>query len=114
MYIWRSATLGEIVLNLRVEKLDGGNLVNDYGTAIVRALASLLSLLPLGLGFLWILFDPQRQTWHDKISGSVIAPSAPRSEPRSQTPPSEQPPAGSTPPDQTPPSPPPPNEPPAV
>ena len=114
MYVWRSATLGEIVLNLRVEKLDGGNLINDYGTAIVRALASLLSLLPLGLGFLWILFDPQRQTWHDKISGSVVVPVAPRSEQRSLTPPSDQPPTGSTPSDRPSPSSPPTNEPPTV
>jgi hypothetical protein len=111
MYVWRSATLGEIVLNLRVEKLDGSSLINDYGTAIVRALASLLSLLPLGLGFLWILFDPQRQTWHDKISGSVVVPVAPRSEPRNLSPP-EQPPTGPSAPGQTPPSSPPPKEPP--
>jgi uncharacterized RDD family membrane protein YckC len=114
MYVWRSATLGEIVLNLRVEKLDGGNLINDYGTAIVRALASLLSLLPLGLGFLWILFDPQRQTWHDKISGSVVVPIAPRSEPRSLSPPPDQPPTSPTPPDRPSPSSPPTNEPPRV
>jgi uncharacterized RDD family membrane protein YckC len=114
MYVWRSATLGEIVLNLRVEKLDGGNLINDYGTAIVRALASLLSLLPLGLGFLWILFDPQRQTWHDKISGSAVVPTAPRSEPRNLSPPSKQPPTGPGSPDQPSPSSSPPNEPPAV
>jgi uncharacterized RDD family membrane protein YckC len=112
MYIWRSATLGEIVLNLRVEKLDGGGLINDYGTALVRALSSLLSLLPLGLGFLWILFDPQRQTWHDKISGSVVVPVAPRGEPRNLSPPPDQPPTKSPPPSPPPPSSPPPNEPP--
>jgi uncharacterized RDD family membrane protein YckC len=112
MYIWRSATLGEIVMNLRVEKLDGGTLVGDYGTALVRALASLLSLLPLGLGFLWILFDPQRQTWHDKISGSAVVPIAPRIEPKSPPPPTDQPPVGSPSPDQPPPKPPPPKPPP--
>jgi uncharacterized RDD family membrane protein YckC len=101
--------LGEIVLNLRVEKLDGGSLINDYGTAIVRALASLLSLLPLGLGFLWILFDPQRQTWHDKISGSVVVPVVPRNEPRNPSAPPDQPPTGPSAPGPTPPS-----EPPAV
>jgi uncharacterized RDD family membrane protein YckC len=109
MYVWRSATLGEIVLNLRVEKLDGVSLINDYGTAIVRALASLLSLLPLGLGFLWILFDPQRQTWHDKISGSLVVPVVPRSEPRNLSAPPEQPPTGPSAPRPRPPS-----EPPAV
>ena len=113
MYIWRSATLGEIVLNLRVEKLDGGGLIGDYGTALVRALSSLLSLLPLGLGFLWVLFDPQRQTWHDKISGSVVVTVAPRAEPRSPSLPPDQPPIGPSSPNQ-PPSSPPANEPPAV
>jgi uncharacterized RDD family membrane protein YckC len=71
-YVWRSATLGEIVLNLQVQKLDGTTLTGDYSTAIIRALSSLLSLLPLGLGFIWILFDPQRNTWHDKISGTRV------------------------------------------
>jgi RDD family len=90
MYVWRSATLGEIVLNLRVEKLAGGSLIGDYGTALVRALSSLLSLLPLGLGFFWILFDPQRQTWHDKISGSIVVPLALRNGPANPPGPGKQ------------------------
>ena len=102
LYAWKSATLGEIILNLRVEKLDGGSLIGDYGTALVRALASLLSLLPAGLGFLWILFDAQRQTWHDKISGSVVVPAVPRGEPKTPSPPPDQPPAGSSSPGQPP------------
>jgi hypothetical protein len=72
MYVWRSATLGEIVLNLQVQKLDGTTLTGDYSTALIRALSSLLSLLPAGLGFIWILFDPERNTWHDKISGTRV------------------------------------------
>jgi hypothetical protein len=110
MYVWRSATLGEIVLNLRVEKLDGGSLIGDYGTALMRALSSLLSLLPLGLGFLWILFDPQRQTWHDKISGSVVVPVALRNPPST----TNQPPTGSPSPGPPAPKSPPPQEPPPV
>jgi hypothetical protein len=72
MYVWRSATLGEIVLNLQVQKLDGTTLTGDYSTALIRALSSLLSLLPVGLGFIWILFDPHRNAWHDKISGTQV------------------------------------------
>jgi hypothetical protein len=72
MYVWRSATLGEIVLNLQVQKLDGTTLTGDYSTALIRALSSLLSLLPVGLGFIWILFDPLRNAWHDKISGTRV------------------------------------------
>ena len=81
MYVWRSTTLGGIVLNLQVQKLDGTTIAGDYSTALIRALSSLLSLLPICLGFIWILFDPQRSTWHDKISGTRVVQlrSAPQS-----------------------------------
>ncbi len=72
MYVWRSATLGEIILGLEVRRHDGGLLTRDTGTSALRALASLISFLPLGLGFIWILFDPQKQAWHDKISRSYV------------------------------------------
>jgi uncharacterized RDD family membrane protein YckC len=38
----------------------------------VRALSCFLSLAPVGLGFFWMLFDPNRQTWHDKIAGTIV------------------------------------------
>lgn len=72
MYAWKSATLGEIVLNLQVQKLDGTTLVADYSGAAIRALSSLLSLIPLGLGFIWILFNSDLEAWHDKISGTYV------------------------------------------
>jgi RDD family len=72
MYAWRSATLGEIALNLHVEKSTGLSLTGDYSAALIRALSSLVSLLPVGLGFFWILFDPAAESWHDKISGSYV------------------------------------------
>lgn len=82
MYVWRSATLGEIVFNLQVQKLDGTTLTGDYSTGLIRALSSLLSLLPAGLGFIWILFDPQRNTWHDKISGTRVVQVRPAQHPQ--------------------------------
>jgi uncharacterized RDD family membrane protein YckC len=26
----------------------------------------------VGLGFLWIAIDSERQSWHDKIAGTVV------------------------------------------
>jgi RDD family len=72
MFAWRSATMGEIVLNLRVQKEDGTLLTGDYSSSLIRALSSLISLLPLGLGFIWILFNRNLDSWHDKISGSYV------------------------------------------
>jgi uncharacterized RDD family membrane protein YckC len=39
---------------------------------LLRYLGYLLSSLPLGLGFLWILVDRRRQGWHDKLSRTVV------------------------------------------
>jgi len=33
-----------------------------------RVLYVLLSAAPLGLGFLWACFDPDRLGWHDRMS----------------------------------------------
>lgn len=69
-WTWRATTLGGAVLNLRIERLDGRPV--DFGISLVRALASVLSLLAVGLGFLWVLWDSERQSWHDKIAGTTI------------------------------------------
>jgi uncharacterized RDD family membrane protein YckC len=51
-------------------RLDGRPV--DWGTSIVRALSCFLSLVVLGLGFIWIAVDRDRQAWHDKIAGTVV------------------------------------------
>jgi hypothetical protein len=101
MYVWRSATIGELALSLRVQRFDGTLITGDYGTAVVRALSSLLSLMPLGLGFFWTLFDPERETWHDKITNTQVvstrptapAPPAPPAPPAHGPDPTQPPPA---------------------
>lgn len=40
--------------------------------AIVRIFVANFSLLFFGLGFLWMLWDKNSQTWHDKAAGSVV------------------------------------------
>jgi uncharacterized RDD family membrane protein YckC len=40
--------------------------------AVYRGLMSYVSQLALLLGYLWMLWDPQRQTWHDKVAQSVV------------------------------------------
>lgn len=40
--------------------------------AVVRFLVSLISALPLGLGFWWALWDPEKETWHDKAAGTRV------------------------------------------
>jgi RDD family len=77
MYVWKSATLGQLVLNLRIQKSNGATLAGDYSTSAIRALSSLISLIPLGLGFIWILFTKDLDAWHDKISNTHVVQSHP-------------------------------------
>jgi uncharacterized RDD family membrane protein YckC len=48
-----------------------GNRVT-WQQALVRYLAALVSWLALGLGFIWSLFDRERKTWHDRLSGTEL------------------------------------------
>jgi uncharacterized RDD family membrane protein YckC len=70
MWKLRGATLGGIIFDLQVVRLDGRPM--DWETAIVRALGCFLSLVIAGLGFIWIAFDASKQAWHDKIAGTVV------------------------------------------
>ena len=43
------------------------------GKALGRQLfASFISGQIFSLGYLWMLWDDKKQTWHDKIVGSVV------------------------------------------
>jgi uncharacterized RDD family membrane protein YckC/cytoskeletal protein CcmA (bactofilin family) len=70
MWKTRGSTIGGIVFDLRVVRLDGRQI--DWETAIIRALSCFLSLAVAGLGFIWIAFDSNNQAWHDKIAGTVV------------------------------------------
>jgi uncharacterized RDD family membrane protein YckC len=70
MWKMRGSTIGGIVFDLRVVRLDGRPI--DWETAIVRALGCFLSLAVAGLGFFWIAFDHGKQAWHDKIAGTAV------------------------------------------
>lgn len=52
----------------RLQLLNDKGEVPTVAQASLRLLASLLSWLPLGLGFLWQLWDSEKLTWHDRIS----------------------------------------------
>jgi uncharacterized RDD family membrane protein YckC len=66
----RGTTIGGILCRLKVARADGRPI--DWSTSIVRALSCLLSMVMLGLGFIWIAIDPERQAWHDKIAGTIV------------------------------------------
>jgi uncharacterized RDD family membrane protein YckC len=66
----RGTTIGGIVCGLKVVRVDQREL--DWATAVVRALGCFLSLMVAGLGFIWVAFDDEKQSWHDKIAGTTV------------------------------------------
>jgi uncharacterized RDD family membrane protein YckC len=64
-------TLGKMALRLRVVSPDGGN--PTLWSAFLREfVGKFVSGIPFCLGYLWMLWDGEQQTWHDKIAGTHV------------------------------------------
>jgi uncharacterized RDD family membrane protein YckC len=64
-------TLGDKAVGIRVVHADTGGALSA-GSAFVRWLVSLVSGFALFLGYLWMLWDGRKQTWHDKAANSLV------------------------------------------
>lgn len=63
-------TVGKKAMNIRVIAEGGGPL--GFGAATGRYFARILSAIPCLLGYFWMLWDDQKQTWHDKLVHSNV------------------------------------------
>ncbi len=63
-------TLGLKAWKIKVLTLDKKPL--NWKHALIRFLATLLSWSVFGLGFLWILVDKNRLSWHDHLSNTAV------------------------------------------
>ena len=59
-------TLGMRAWRIRVVDDQGEGI--SLSQAISRYLWAVVSLLPLGLGLIWVVFDRDRAAWHDRLS----------------------------------------------
>ncbi len=65
-------TIGRRAMNIRVIREDTGGLLS-IGQALGReAFAAFVSGQVFYLGYLWMLWDDKKQTWQDKVVGSVV------------------------------------------
>ena len=67
----RQGTPGKLVLGLSIVDAETGQ-TPRLGRLVLRYLGYLLSTIPLGLGYFWMLWDDRRQTWHDKLGGTLV------------------------------------------
>jgi len=63
-------TLGMRAWRLRVEQCSGEAI--NWKTGLIRFVTGILSIIPAGLGLLWLVVDPQHLAWHDRISKTRV------------------------------------------
>lgn len=63
-------TVGMMVLKIRIIKESGSKVI--FQDAILRYFASILSAVVFGLGYLWMIWDGKKQTWHDKLAHTLV------------------------------------------
>ena len=63
-------TLGMRAWRLQLVNLNGERI--SWLAALKRFAAAIVSFLPVGLGFFWMLVHPEKRTWHDLFSQTYI------------------------------------------
>jgi uncharacterized RDD family membrane protein YckC len=63
-------TPGKMLMGIRVVKTDGGK-ISD-ADAVIRYFGYWLNSLVLLLGWIWAIFDTNRQGWHDKLASTYV------------------------------------------
>jgi len=63
-------TVGKYALGLRIVRKDGQPI--KLMNSVRRLIGYYISLLFVGIGFLWILVSNQRQGWHDKFASTYV------------------------------------------
>ena len=70
-WIYRQATPGKMAISARIVDARSGK-PPGAGQLVGRYFGYFVSTIPLGLGLLWVAFDPRKQGWHDKLVGTVV------------------------------------------
>ncbi len=68
-------TVGKRAVNIRVIDFNTGGPIGAT-RGLIRYLGRILSGIACLLGYFWMLWDSEKQTWHDKIAGTVVVPTS--------------------------------------
>ena len=70
-WIAYKGTPGKMILGLEIVHKETGETIS-IGASILRYIGYIISMIPLGLGYLWVAFDSKKRGWHDFIGGTVV------------------------------------------
>lgn len=68
--IARGATPGYMILGMKIVSINHQKVT--VVQIVVRLISSFFSAFVIGLGFIAIVYDKNRQSWHDKIAGTYV------------------------------------------
>ena len=71
MWVKFSGTPGKLLLDCHVVDARTGHPIS-YMQGLIRYVCYIVSIIPFGLGFFWILWDKRKQGFHDKIAKTVV------------------------------------------
>ncbi len=63
-------TIGKMLMGIRIISEEGGPI--GFWQSFVRWIGYYISAIFLFIGFIWSVFDPNFQSWHDKIAGTYV------------------------------------------
>jgi uncharacterized RDD family membrane protein YckC len=66
-------TVGKRALGIRIIDFNTGGPIG-FGRAVIRYFGRIVSTLPCLLGYFWMIWDKEKQTWHDKFANDVVVP----------------------------------------
>lgn len=69
-------TIGKAMLGLRVVKADGTPLTDS--DALLRYAGYYLNTFFFSVGWIWALFDSEKQGWHDKLARTYVVSTKPQ------------------------------------
>jgi uncharacterized RDD family membrane protein YckC len=64
-------TAGMRILGIQIMRIDGARFTKKQA-ALRHLVGYPLSMAVLFLGFLWMLWDPRQQGWHDKLARTIV------------------------------------------
>ncbi len=70
-WIFTGSTPGKMIFKSKIVDAKTGGKPSAL-QFVGRYFGYIISSLPLGLGFFWIIWDKRKQGWHDKMSGTVV------------------------------------------
>jgi len=66
-------TIGKRTMGIRVIDFNTGGSIG-HGRAFLRLIGRIISGWICYLGYLWMLWDKEKQCWHDKMATDVVVP----------------------------------------